>query len=433
MRLENKDTAPDPQFVTKGYVRLDSLGNPSGAQLPVMPPGYTLLEVVGKGGWGTVYRGLQHSTGREVAVKILREDVHQYAHIVERFHREARAVSALQHPNIVTLHDFGYTPENRAFMVMELVRGEPLDSIIRSQGSLPPHVAALIARQVAQALACAHDQGIIHRDIKPQNIMVTEMNHSAHFVKVLDFGVAKLLGESAGLTAEGKVFGTPEYISPEAARNLPMDGRSDLYSLGILLYELVSGVLPFTGDNPLAIAMTQVQEPPPPLPPSIRVPEPLRALIFQLLEKSPDNRPESAAEVVTLLERMAPQLQPEQPQAPGAAPPSTTPGRWAWALFAVIFLILAAGGVEWLVFGFQHVGQSVPQDAPPIVTAPPPKPIPAPRPPPTMPHRRPAEGPVRLYLPPGYSPALGKPPQNPSPATPAAVPLPAPDPANPKS
>ncbi len=208
MRLQNKDTTPDSQFVTRGYVSLD--GSPvSSGPLPAMPPGYTLLEPIGKGGWGTVYRAMQHSTGRDVAVKILREDVHQYAHIVERFHREARAVSALQHPNIVTLHDFGYTPDNRAFMIMELVRGESLDSIIRSQGGLPAPVAALIARQIAQALAAAHDQGIIHRDIKPHNVMISEINHSAFFIKVLDFGVAKMLGESAGLTAEAKSLAPP--------------------------------------------------------------------------------------------------------------------------------------------------------------------------------------------------------------------------------
>lgn len=410
MRLENRDTAPDSQFVTKGYVRLDSLGGPSDNSLPVMPPGYTLLEAIGKGGWGTVYRGLQHSTGREVAVKILREDVHQYAHIVERFHREARAVSALQHPNIVTLHDFGYTPENRAFMVMELVRGESLDSIIRCQGRIPPNVVALIARQVAQALACAHDQGIIHRDIKPHNIMVTGLNHSAHFVKVLDFGVAKLLGESAGLTADGKVFGTPEYISPEAARNLPLDGRSDLYSLGILMYEMVSGVLPFTGDNPLAIAMTQVQEPPPPFPPSLRVPDSLHSLIFRLLEKSPDSRPESAAEVVAILEEMAPQLNSDG-KTTGATTSRTTArhGHWAWVLLALLFLALAAGGVEWLVFGFQHMGTQPTAESAPALSSPRPKP-PAPPPlAPAIPHRRPAEGPVRLYLPPGYSPAQNQP------------------------
>lgn len=405
MRLTRSDSSKDSRMVTRGFVSLSSLSGETIAA-PGMPDGYTLLEPIGKGGWGTVYRGIQHSTGREVAIKILREEVQHYPHVVERFRREARAVSALQHPNIVTLHDFGYTSENRAFMVMELVRGESLDSVIRSHGALPVHMVLLIARQVAQALAAAHDQSIIHRDIKPHNIMVSELNHSAFFVKVLDFGVAKWTGDTTALTAEGKVFGTPEYISPEAARNLPVDARSDLYSLGILLYEMLTGTLPFQADSALALAMMHVQEPPPKFPEGLSIPQELQNLVFSLLAKAPSERPSSAKEVCDTLLEIEHRVHAEQDDTTLVKPMPPPRSRvLLWTLVAILFLALAAGVAEWIYFGFGHVApkpaaQVVPEPAPPPREVAPPVPSK-----PAMPRRRPAEGPVRLYLPPGYSPS----------------------------
>jgi eukaryotic-like serine/threonine-protein kinase len=263
---------------------------------------FELVEVCGRGAMGTVYRAWQLGMDRQVAVKILRTELLGDADVVKRFHREARVVARLAHPNIVTCHLVGETPERIPFLVMELVEGEPL-SEIAARGVMPVPRALAVVRQIASALADAHAHGVVHRDLKPANILVTQRRRAADFIKVLDFGIAKLVGgdgvtdgsqQGMRLTKEGSVFGTPHYLAPEQAAGHEVDHRADLYSLGVILYRLVTGKLPFEGSG-LAVLLAHVNQPPPP-PRSIR-PEldpGLERLILRALAKDPAKRWQTA-------------------------------------------------------------------------------------------------------------------------------------------
>ena len=276
-------------------------------------PGYTLLGKVGQGGWGTVYRARQNSTGRHVALKVVRSDVAGNPEVRQRFLREVKAISRLHHPHIVTLHEFGQTRDGMLFMAMEFADGDTLDEMLRRHGQIDVPTAIKVARQVALALGEAHAQDVIHRDIKPHNIMVGDVQGFGLFVKVLDFGIARFANAPQGLTAEGRVFGTPEYMSPEVARAQPLDFRADLYSLGIVLYEMLTGKPPFTGEHAMAVAMSQVYDAPPPLPRRLKIPKDLADLVMQLLAKEPLVRPSSARDVARRLEAMEMALEGRRP------------------------------------------------------------------------------------------------------------------------
>jgi serine/threonine-protein kinase len=265
---------------------------------------YTIMERIGQGGWGGVYKAYQHSTQREVALKVLRRDVAEEVQARRRFHLEAQAISRLKHPNTVTIFDFGETEDGLLYIAMEYIQGETLDSLLGRVSSLPPLRAVRIARQVALSLSEAHTKGIIHRDIKPQNIMLLDLGDASDFVKVLDFGVAKLIESDSKLTATGSTFGTPEYMSPEQVQSKPLDHRSDLYSLGVVLYEMLSGRPPFTGDSAVTVAMQHVRARPAPLPLKEACPAALLQMLKRLLAKSMADRPSSAREVAEELERL---------------------------------------------------------------------------------------------------------------------------------
>jgi serine/threonine-protein kinase len=254
---------------------------------------YELAEVIGRGGMGTVYRAVDLVLGRSVAVKMLPGLLaDQDPTSVARFEREARAAAALNHPAVVAVYDTG-ADETTRFIVMELVAGRSLDSILRDEGPLDPERAAGIAARVADALAAAHAAGIVHRDIKPANVMVAEDG----LVKVLDFGIARAM-DATTLTQNASVLGTAAYMAPEQALGKPADERSDIYSLGCVLYALLAGHPPFTEGGAAAILNQHANIPPtPPRAENSRVSPALEAVVMQMLAKSPDDRPQTAAQV----------------------------------------------------------------------------------------------------------------------------------------
>ncbi|HEV3472440.1 MAG TPA: Stk1 family PASTA domain-containing Ser/Thr kinase [Actinomycetota bacterium] len=262
---------------------------------------YAVLERVGSGGMAEVYRARDDLLGREVAIKVLHERFSKDRSFVERFRREAQSAANLNHPNVVSLYDYGSDDETY-FIVMEYIDGRSLADIISTEGPLLPERAAEIASDVAKALDRAHSGGLVHRDIKPSNIMITENSQT----KVTDFGIARALGGDGEqtMTQTGMVIGTASYLSPEQAQGNPVDARSDVYALGVVLYEMLTGSPPFTGETPLAIAYKHVRENPEP--PSARnrdVPQALDAVTIKALAKNPDNRYSSATEMHEDLQR----------------------------------------------------------------------------------------------------------------------------------
>ena len=215
---------------------------------------YAIEERVATGGMGTVFVAMDERLGRRVAVKVLKEELADDPRFVERFRREARAAGALSHPNVAGVYDFGEDSE-RHFMVMEMAPGRDLAQVLREEGQLSPDRVVRIGTQIAEALGHAHSAGLVHRDIKPANVIIGEKDK----VKVTDFGIARAAGD-ATLTATGSVLGTAHYISPEQAAGEKIGPATDIYSLGIVLYEMLTGTLPFTGDSALAVAMRHVSD-----------------------------------------------------------------------------------------------------------------------------------------------------------------------------
>lgn len=285
---------------------------------------YILEERIGAGGMGEVWRAHHPGLRREVAVKILRPDS-MSSGMTARFEREIAAMTQLEHPNTVRVLDCGTTDKGLVYYVMELLSGDTLSKLVEREGPLPPARAVHIARQIARALAEAHAHGIVHRDIKPSNILVTSLGGEVDHVKVLDFGIAKhalSAPDSADLTNTGMVIGTPAYMSPEQIQRGQAGARSDLYSLGCVLHEMLTGRQLFTGPTEYAVFEKQVKERPPSVP---GVPADLARLIDELLEKKPEARPPDAN---TLYERLQP-FAVDLPMLPGFLnPPSVpSPGR----------------------------------------------------------------------------------------------------------
>ena len=255
---------------------------------------YTLTERIAIGGMGEVWKARDKVLGRTVAVKILKEEYTGDPGFLERFRAEARHTALLNHPGVANVFDYG-EEDGSAYLVMELVPGEPLSNIIERDKQLPADRILNIMAQTARALAAAHAQGLVHRDVKPGNLIITPDER----VKVTDFGIARL-ADQVPLTATGQVMGTAQYLAPEQATGQQATPSSDMYSLGIIGYECLAGKRPFTGESQIAIALAQVNDPPPPLPKD--VPAPAAALIMCLLSKDPADRPETATALASAID-----------------------------------------------------------------------------------------------------------------------------------
>lgn len=258
---------------------------------------YQLDAELGVGGMGAVYRAKRLLIGDTVAIKIILPEYVSDQKSVQRFRREAQATALLKHPNAVAIHDFGTTSEGLVYLVMELVEGHSLRQIIKEQGRLSPQAASVVINQVCAALDEAHRRNIIHRDLKPDNIIVTTTTGGV-LVKVLDFGLAKLLDPettASNLTQPGTVMGTPLYMSPEQFLGEALDSRSDIYSLGVVLYEMLTGAVPFSSPTPTAVVVQHVNQAPPPLrEKDASIPPAVEAVVLRALEKRREARQQTA-------------------------------------------------------------------------------------------------------------------------------------------
>jgi serine/threonine protein kinase/formylglycine-generating enzyme required for sulfatase activity len=272
---------------------------------------YKLEQCIGSGGMGEIYRARRTHIGDTVAVKVLRADVVEDEKSRQRFYREARAAAMLHHPNAVVIHDFGEDADGTAYIVMELLLGRSLRQVLVQEGPIGAFRVYGIIRQASAALDAGHRNGIVHRDIKPDNIILLDSNDAADHVKILDFGIAKVLDNKTldthsleqRLTNVGSVIGTPHYMAPEQCQGEEADSRSDIYSLGVVLYELLTGVAPFLAKTPTGVAIKHVTEKPRPLReinPS--VPESVERVVLQALEKDPNARPQTALELARAFE-----------------------------------------------------------------------------------------------------------------------------------
>ncbi len=261
---------------------------------------YKIIEKIGEGGMGEVYKGIDTMLEREVAIKMMRPELINRPEIVDRFKSEAVATGRLNHSSITTLYNFGQT-ENQYYMALEFVNGETLDSIIKERGALPWREALDYAVAALEGLEYAHQSIIIHRDIKPSNIMINEQNN----VKIMDFGIARIL-EKARLTKTGNFIGTVEYTPPEQIQGKEGDARSDIYSLGAVLYEMLAGRVLFKGDTEFELMNSQIKEKPKPLREfNQAIPSKLDKIVLQALEKDPEKRFSTALEFSQALRKLS--------------------------------------------------------------------------------------------------------------------------------
>jgi serine/threonine protein kinase len=277
---------------------------------------YRLIAKLGQGGMGAVYKGEHVKMNRLTAIKILAPELASSAEFVARFQREAEMASHINHPNAVIIYDFGEAEEGVVYLAMEFLEGRPLSSIIKRDGPLPLARVARIIRQAAEALDAAHQIGIVHRDFKPDNVMVCQRT-GRELIKVLDFGIAKQIRvdpKHEALTQTGFVLGTPQYMSPEQVLGEQLDARSDLYSLALVAYEMLTCTLPFEGASPQSQMVKRLLEPPKPLHvarPQLAIPPAVEQVIMRALKRYPHQRYSSTLEFAFELERQALQAPPE--------------------------------------------------------------------------------------------------------------------------
>jgi serine/threonine-protein kinase len=387
--------------------------------------------LLGQGGMGRVYRARHLTLDRPVVLKMLHQAYSDDPQIVQRFQREARAASKLNHPNSIAVLDFGNAEDGTLFMAMEFLGGRDLARVIAEDFPLGDARIARIGAQILSALAEAHVQGVIHRDLKPENVMVEPRREEPDYVKVLDFGIAKIMSPAAGepkLTQAGLVCGTPEYMSPEQAKGAELDPRSDLYSVGVILYQMATGDLPFSSDTPvgyLTAHLSQIPVAPRQKRPDLQISPALDGLITKALDKDPARRFQSAEEMRTALLAAVKGVRDSRPrgtslQAPAApaapASASTPPPRPARRskvplVVGVILVVAAAGGGTITYLARQEVADRkghpdtvAPADSQALAPAQPRPPAPAPAPTPLEPSVQQASAPVDPAPPPAPAP-----------------------------
>jgi tRNA A-37 threonylcarbamoyl transferase component Bud32 len=319
---------------------------------------YSIVHTLGRGGMAKVYLAHDEVLDRDVALKALREQFADDEEFVDRFKREAKSAAALSHPNIVQVYDRGQTEDGASYIAMEYVPGGTLKEHITSDGPLDPGVAASLALQIAEALGAAHERGVVHRDIKPQNVLLS----ATGAVKVADFGIARA-ASTATISQTSVILGTASYMSPEQALGEPATPKSDLYSLGVVLYEMLTGELPYTAESPVAISMKHVNQPlRPPNEVNPRIPQGMNAVVVRLLAKNPEDRYTNAAELAEDLWRARDGLRPiaagndtgamQVATHATALMPRVAVGRWSrwlrtpWVL-ATLTLLVLLGGLGW--------------------------------------------------------------------------------------
>jgi serine/threonine protein kinase len=300
---------------------------------------YRILGLLGKGGMGAVYRAEHVLMRKTVALKVLHRELLDKDEVVARFEREAVAAGRIQHVNVATASDFGKLDDGSYYLVLEYVDGQCLRALLEA-GPITHARALGITRQIALALRSAHELGIVHRDLKPDNVMLVAEANGKERVKVLDFGIARVSlpgarADATKLTRVGVIMGTVAYMSPEQALGQSVDGRADLYSLGVMLYEMIKGELPFQAELASQVLARQLTEAPPPLPPG--TPAPLASLVLDLMEKSAEKRPATAADVIKRLDALS-----VTPSGEVHAPKLEARRRWAIAaaVAAVLALVL---------------------------------------------------------------------------------------------
>jgi len=284
---------------------------------------YRLIEKLGQGGMGAVYKGQHVKINRLTAIKVLTSELVSNQEFIARFQREAEMASQIDHPNAVAIYDFGEAEDGLIYIAMEFVNGKPLSAILKKDGTLGLERVVRIAKQAAEALSAAHNLGIIHRDFKPDNIMICDKPGRPDWVEVVDFGIAKRAvadTQQTGLTQAGFVLGTPLYMSPEQVMGEELDARSDLYSLALVVYEMLTAALPFSGTTTQSQMMKRVIDPPMPLTlarPQLTLPPAVEAVILRALSRKPDDRYDSTtefAEALELASKYNPATRPQQQQ-----------------------------------------------------------------------------------------------------------------------
>jgi hypothetical protein len=348
---------------------------------------FEVLSLIGSGGMGSVYRARQVGLDRPVALKLLKEEASWDPDTVTRFHREAKAMSLLQHGNTVRVFDFGQTADGTLFLAMELLEGETLTKRVNREGCLDPVLAIRVVQQVLRSLHEAHSKGIVHRDLKPDNIVLAGVDgHAEPVVKVLDFGIAKVFeGENQFdqlETQAGTVFGTPRYMSPEQAQGKSLDPRSDLYSVGVLLYQLLTGVPPFQDEEAVVVMAKHIRdkpEPPIKVAPTRPISTSLNRAVLKALEKDPSRRFQDATEFARGLEKCIKDIEAFKNAHTGVFGRSRSgPPKLAIAA-AVVVLLLSVGVAAW-VLSDDTTAEPAAAAGPPLAPTSPDEPEPAPEP-----------------------------------------------------
>jgi len=308
---------------------------------------YEIEMQIGEGAMGTVFSAIHPLIGKKVAVKVLKPELCANQASIDRFVHEAQAVNKIGHPNIVDVFSLGELEDGRAYMVMEWLRGEDLKMRL-ARGPMSVHDSCDILDGIARALDAAHAKEIVHRDLKPDNVFLHQVEDGPLMVKLLDFGIAKLVRVTPGTekTQTGNMLGTPRYISPEQARGIHIDHRSDIYSLGVMAYEMLAGRAPFQGETAMDLVVKHLGEAPPPLSQFAKVPKSLEQCVMAMLAKDPISRP-SLEEVRGILVDPSRRLTPLPTRASmAAAVPSLKPAP-KWPILLAVIGAIAIGGVAW--------------------------------------------------------------------------------------